>query len=293
VDVHGHTRDHRMGALARRPAPVQVELLGFPSTVGASYMDYIIGDGIVIPENERRFYTEAVAELPDTYWPTDDRMETPVDIPGRAACGLPAQGFVFCDFNQLYKLTPAIFAVWMRILRQTPGSVLWLLENNRLCSENLRREAGLAGVAPERLVFAPSTSQKKHLARLKLADLCIDTLPYNAHTTTTDALWLGVPMVTCRGNAFAGRVAASLLCAMNMSELVTENLEAYEKLILDLAGDPARLVAVRRKLEAQRRAPLFDTDRYRRHLESAFVTMWERWQRGLAPQSFAVAREKP
>ncbi len=293
VDMHGHTRDHRMGALARKPAPLQVELLGFPSTVGAPYMDYVIGDGVVIPEQDRRFYTEAVAQLPDTYWPTDGGLEMPSEIPSRAECGLPEEAFVFCDFNQLYKLTPAIFAVWMRILRLVPGSVLWLLENNSICSANLRREAVAHGVAESRLVFALSTSQEKHMARLKLADLCIDTLPYNAHTTTSDALWMGVPMVTCLGDAFAGRVAASLLYAMNMPELVTDSLEAYEALILSLAADPARLAEVRRKLEAQRgTAALFDTDRYRRNLEAAFAAMWDRFQQGLAPQSFAVNGEK-
>jgi protein O-GlcNAc transferase len=289
IDVNGYTRNHRMGVIARKPAPLQVQYLGFPGTLGAPPIDYIMADRMIIPEELRHYYAENVVYLPDSYYPHDAKRGLPQIAPGRAASGLPEHGLVFCNFNQSYKLTPVMFASWMRILTKLPGSVLWLLESNRQFSENLRREAAAHGVAGERLVFAPPTSQDKHLARLQLADLCIDTLPYNAHTTGTDALWAGVPLVTCRGQSFAGRVAASLLGAISLPELVTDSLEDYEALIVALAGDPARLRALRRKLHDNRvSAPLFDTDRYRRHIEAAYTTMWAMAQRGEPPRSFAV-----
>ena len=290
VDVNGYTQNQRMGVLARKPAPLQVQYLGYPGTLGATTIDYLIADRMLIPEDQRQYYSENVVYLPDCYQPNDSGRALPQDVPGRAACGLPDEGaFVFCNFNQSYKITPAMFAVWMRILKKIEGSVLWLLESNHQCQENLRREAAAQGVAGERLVFAPMTSPQKHLARLVLADLCIDTLPYNAHTTGSDALWAGVPLVTCRGQAFAGRVAASLLNAVGLPELVTDSLDSYETLIVALARDPARLQAIRRKLAEWRpSAPLFDTDRYRRHIERAYTTMWERWQRGEPAGSFTV-----
>ena len=291
IDVNGYTRDHRMGVFARKPAPLQVQYLGFPGTLGAPTIDYILADRMVIPEDQRRYYTENVVYLPDSYYPNDSRRGLPANAPGRAACGLPegGNGFVFCNFNHSYKITPAMFSVWMRILGKVEFSVLWLLESNSECSENLRRTAAAHGVAGERLVFAPKTPQDQHMARLQLADLCIDTLPYNAHTTGSDALWAGVPLVTCRGQSFAGRVAASLLGAVGLPELVTDDMEAYEALIVALARDPARLRLLRRKLVDNRlRAPLFDTDRYRRHVETAYTTMWDRWQQGEPARDIAV-----
>ena len=293
VDVNGYTRNHRMGVLARKPAPLQVQYLGFPGTLGAPAIDYIMADHMVIPDNQRPYYSEHVVYLPDSYYPNDSRRGLPQTAPRRSAYGLPespgGNPFIFCNFNHSYKITPAVFAAWMRILRKVEGSVLWLLESNRQCCENLRREAAAHGVAGERLVFAPQTSQDKHMARLQLADLCIDTLPYNAHTTGSDALWAGVPLVTCRGQAFAGRVAASLLGAVGLPELVTDNLDAYEALIVALAGDPVRLRSLRRKLADNRlSAPLFDTDRHRRHIESAYTTMWDMFARGEPARSFSV-----
>jgi predicted O-linked N-acetylglucosamine transferase (SPINDLY family) len=294
IDVSGYTQNHRMGVLARKPAPLQVQYLGYPGTLGAPTIDYIIADRMLIPEDQRQYYTENVVYLPDSYQPNDSGRARPQNAPGRSACGLPelpggGRPFVFCNFNHSYKITPAMFAVWMRILGKVEGSVLWLLESNSQCSENLRREAAAHGVAGQRLIFAPQTSQDNHMARLQLADLCIDTLPYNAHTTGSDALWAGVPLVTCRGQSFAGRVAASLLAAIGLPELVTDSMDAYEKLIVALAGNPARLQSLRRKLADNRLgAPLFDTDRYRRHIESAYITMWEMSQRGEPPHSFAV-----
>ena len=294
LDVNGYTRNHRIGVFAQRPAPLQVGYLGYPGTLGAPYMDYIIADRILIPEEQRRYYTENVVYLPGSYQANDSRRGEPEAAPRRAVCGLPELGFVFCNFNQSYKLIPEVFALWMRVLQKTEGSVLWLLESNRECSENLRREAEARGVAGERLIFAPLASLQNHMARLRLADLAIDTLPYNAHTTGSDALWAGVPLVTCRGRAFAGRVAASLLHAVGLPELVTDNPQDYEALILALAGDPARLGSIRSKLAGNRlRVPLFDTDRYRRQIETAYTMMWERLLRGELAQSFAVSAEAP
>ena len=297
VDLNGYTRNHRKGVFAGKPAPLQVQYLGFPGTLGTPTIDYIIADRMVIPEDQRSCYTENVVYLPDSYYPNDSSRGLPQSAPGRAACGLPElrgsrNAFVFCNFNHSYKITPAVFAAWMRILGKVEGSVLWLLESNSQCSENLRREAVAHGVAGERLVFAPLTSQDKHMARLRLADLCIDTLPYNAHTTGSDALWAGVPLVTCRGDAFAGRVAASLLAAIGLPELVTSNLDAYEALILKLTRDPALLNSFRLRLQRNRSThPLFDTDRFRRNIEAAYTKMHEIAERGEAPRSFSVEPE--
>jgi predicted O-linked N-acetylglucosamine transferase (SPINDLY family) len=252
-------------------------------------MDYIIADRIVIPDNERQFFTEQVAYLPDSYQVNDFRRAIAQDIPSRADCGLPEEAFVFCSFNQSYKLAPEIFARWMAILKQTPGSVLWLLEDNPLFANNVRRQAEAQGVAESRIVFAPFVGNEKHLARLKLADLFLDTLPYNAHTTASDALWAGVPLVTCRGKAFPGRVAASLLNAVGLSELVTEDLASYQALAERLAADPLLLGSLRDRLAENRlRLPLFDTDRFRRHLEAAYTIMVETHENGQPPGSFAV-----
>jgi protein O-GlcNAc transferase len=289
VNLNGYFGERRMGVFAHRPASIQVNFLGFPATLGAPYMDYIIADRIVIPGNERQFYTEQTVYLPDSYQVNDSRRVIADDAPSRAECGLPANGFVFCSFNQSYKLAPEMFECWMTILKQTPGSVLWLLEGHPVFARNIRREAENSGVAAARIVFAPFAPMEKHLSRLKLADLFLDTLPYNAHTTASDALWAGLPLVTCRGKAFPGRVAASLLAAVDLSELVTEDLDAYQALALRLAAEPAILGALRNRLaENRRRMPLFDTDRFARHLEAAYTIMVEIHESGHSPKSFAV-----
>lgn len=289
VNLNGYFGDHRTGVFAQRPAPVQVSYLGFPATLGAGYIDYILADRFVIPENDKRYYTEKVVWLPDSYQVNDSRRHLASGAASRSAHQLPEAAFVFCNFNVSYKLTPAIFAVWMRILKGVEGSVLWLLQSNAASPDNLRREAARHGVAGDRLVFAPFVPMEQQLDRLQLADLFLDCLPYNAHTTASDALWAGVPLVTCRGTAFPGRVATSLLQAMDLPELVTENLDDYEALAVRLAHDPALLQAIRQKLARNRQtAPLFDTDRFRRHLESAYARMWEMFARGEAPASFAV-----
>ena len=289
VNLNGYVGLHRTGVFAHRPAPVQVNYLGSPATMGAPYMDYFIADRILIEESEEKFYSEKTVILPDSYQVNDSRRALPQSGPGRAACGLPERGLVFCSFNSSYKLTPEIFAVWMNILKAAPGSVLWLLENNPEFAANLRRAAGAAGVAAERLVFAPMIPPDRHLARMTEADLFLDLLPCGGHTTASDALWAGVPLLTCRGHTFAGRVAASLLHAVGLPELVTQNLGDYQALALALAGDPARLKALRQTLAQNRTsAPLFDTARFRRHIEAAYSTMWEIFQRGEAPRAFAV-----
>jgi protein O-GlcNAc transferase len=289
VDLAGYTKDSRTGILAFRPAPIQVNYLGYPGTMGAAYFDYILADRTIIPESQQDFYSEKVAYLPDTYQPNDSKRRIGAQTPTRREAGLPEAGFVFCSFNNNFKITPALFDIWMRLLRQVAGSVLWLLEDNETAMRNLRREAEARGVAPDRLVFAPRMTVEHHLARHRLADLLLDTLPYNAHTTASDALWAGLPVVTCLGSTFAGRVAGSLLNAVGLPELVTATLADYEALALELAQDKDRLAALRAKLARNRSVfPLFDTARFRRHIESAFVTMWERAQRGEQPAAFAV-----
>ena len=293
VDLKGHTTGSRPGILAHRPAPIQAAWLGYPGTMGAGFIDYIVADRFVLPEEDRRFYTEKVAYLPGCYQVNDDRRAIGPATLQRAAAGLPRDGFVFCCFNNNYKILPPVFGAWMRLLRDVPGSVLWLLEDNAVAKRNLVESARARGVDPARLVFAPRLPPAEHLARHRLADLFLDTLPYNAHTTASDALWAGLPVLTCAGTTFAGRVAGSLLAAVGLDELVTRTAQEYEALALALARDPARLATVREKLAGSlATAPLFDTDRFRRGLEAAYVTMWQSWQRGEAPDGFEVQPDK-
>lgn len=291
VTLNGYFGAERLGIFAHRPAPVQVSYMGFPATLGLPYIDYILADRIVIPDGERDFYDEKVVWLPETYWVNDSARTIADETPSRAACGLPGDAFVFCNFNSSYKLTPATFASWMRILSQTPGSVLWLLAgNNPAYAGNLRRAASAAGVDPLRLIFADPVSSAQHLARLKLADLSLDNLPYNAHTTAADVLWAGVPIITCRGTTWPGRVAASLLTAIGLDDLIRENLPAYEALAVTLAQDPAQLKATKDRLEKNRlTTPLFDTVRFARHMEAAYAQMMARHASGEAPAHFAVS----
>jgi predicted O-linked N-acetylglucosamine transferase (SPINDLY family) len=289
VNLNGYFGDQRMGICAHRPAPIQVNYLGFPATLGADYIDYIIADRVVIPEQERDFYTEKVVTLPHTYQVNDNRRAAPEAGATRAEHGLPDDAFVFCNFNQSYKLTPAMFSIWVRLLKQVEGSALWLLESNTWQSRNLRAEIARQGIAPDRIVFAPMVAPEKHLARLGLADLFLDSLPYNAHTTASDALWAGLPLLTCLGGTFPGRVAASVLEAAGIPELITRSLAEYEALALALTRDRDRLLSLRRRLEQSRgTSPLFDTDAYRINLESAYRTMWELHEKDEGPMDFAV-----
>ncbi len=290
VDLKGFTNDARPEIFLDRIAPLQVSFLGYPGTWGAPCMDYLIADPWIIPPEHEGFYSERIVRLPDSYQPNDRNREIADRAFTRAEFGLPAEGFVFCSFNNSYKILPPVFDIWMRLLKQVPGSVLWLLGTNAAATRNLRREASARGVAPERLIFAPVAPPPEHLARQRLADLFLDTLPCTAHTTASDALWAGLPLLTCLGDTFAGRVAASLLAAAGVPELITRSLADYEALALKLASSPEALKDIRDKLARNRMTcALFDTQRLCRNLESAYLTMWERQQRGLPPITFDVA----
>jgi protein O-GlcNAc transferase len=292
VDLSGFTYGGRLGILAQRPAPVQVNYLGYAGTLGAPYIDYLIADANVIPRGEEHGYQERIVRLPHCYLPTDSKREIAEQVPSRIQEGLP-QGFVFASFANSYKITPAIFDVWMRLLRAVPGSVLWLRSETDEIRENLRREAASRGVSAERLLFAAHVaSAAQHLARHGLIDLMLDTIPYGAHSTACDALWVGTPLLTCAGNSFPGRVGMSALRAAGLPELQTHSLEEYEALALALARSPERLAAARERLGRQRAsAPLFDTARYTRGLERAYQSMYERAVRGLPPQGFDLDEE--
>src|SRR5262245_13654292 len=294
VDLMGHTAYARPGILACRPAPIQVEYLGYPGPMNTDFIDYVIADRIVLPSQEQPFYAERIVHLPDSYQVNDSKRPIADHGQSRRELGLPENAFVFCCFNQIWKITRPTFEAWMRIMAAVEGSVLWLLQANDWAAANLRREAQAQGVDPGRLIFAAPCEQTLHLARHRQADLILDTLPYNAHTTASDALWVGVPLVTCTGATFAGRVAASLLHAVGLPELVTDNLDDYETLARKLATDPGLLQSVRNKLERNRLThPLFDTARFARHIETAYDTMFERWQRGEPPRGFSVEPVNP
>lgn len=288
VDLVGYTGGNRASILTYRPAPIQANFQGFG--LGATLMDYVFSDAETTPDRLlEATYGEKVVRLPDTWVATDTAQPIADTPPRRADEGLPEQGFVFCSFSSPYKINPAIFDAWMRLLAAVPGSVLWLRYEQEDACANLRTSAEQRGVAADRLVFARRIGLADHLARLRLADLFIDTYPYGAHTTASHALWAGLPLLTLRGEPFVSRVSASILHAAGLPELVTESLEAYEARALDLARDPGQLEALRQKLARQRpTAPLFDSERYRRHVEQAYLQMMERLRRGEPPASFDV-----
>lgn len=289
VDLNGFTTHCRPGIFAHRCAPLQINYLGYPGTVGADLADYILGDGEVIPPGAEDGYGEQVIRLPHAYQINDDRRAVAERTPTRAEAGLPQDAFVFCCFNANYKINPPVFDVWMRLLNRVEGSVLWLFESNPVAARNLRTEAETRGVAADRIVFAPRVAPANHLARHRLADLFLDTGPYNAHTTASDALWAGLPLVTCRGETFASRVAASLLRATGLPDLITDSLEAYESLAHALTQDRDRLGQLRARLAARRvTAPLFDTALTCRHIEAAYLAAHERQCAGLPPAGFDV-----
>jgi predicted O-linked N-acetylglucosamine transferase (SPINDLY family) len=286
VDLMAFTENNRFGVLARRPAPIQVNYLGYPGTMGADCIDYILADSTIVPEGQHQFYAERVVWLPGSYQVNDPRRAVANTVPSRRECGLPDRGFVFCAFNASYKITPMMFDIWMRLLKQVEGSVLWLRQTNLVTSRNLSREAERRGVVAERLIFAPyAPDYAAHLARYRQADLFIDTLPYNAHTTASDALWAGVPVLTCLGETFAGRVAASVLKSIGLDDLVAHSLEEYESLALRLASEPSYLGALKERLANNRNTfPLFDAGRATRQIEAAYTLMWQRYRRGEAPK---------
>ena len=283
VDLAGFTKGARPMIFALRAAPLQVGYLGFLGTMGAPYMDYLLADEITIPADERVHFTEQVLYLP-SYQVNDSRRQVDAGMVTRDELGLPGQAFVFCCFNASYKISPLMFASWMRILRRVPGSVLFLLKENDAVMANLKKEAAAHGVEAQRLVFGPRLPVALYLARYKCCDLFLDTLPYNAGTTASDALWAGLPVMSCRGDTFAGRVGASLLTAAGLPELIVKDVTQYEEMAVDLALHPTRLARIKLKLAQQRLTiPLFDTPRFTRHLEAAYAGIYERYQAELPP----------
>jgi predicted O-linked N-acetylglucosamine transferase (SPINDLY family) len=292
VDLKGFTQDNRAGIFALRAAPVQVNYLGYPGTMGASYMDYIIADQTLVPEQSRPHYVEKIVYLPGSYQVNDRKRAIADREFTRTELGLPESAFVFCCFNNNFKILPETFDVWMRILHRVSGSVLWLFEDNPTAAGNLRHEAASRGVDAERLIFAERMALPDHLARHRAANLFLDTWPCNAHTTASDALWAGLPVLTCPGESFASRVAASLLTAVGLPELIAATPRDYEDMAVTLTGDPVRLAVLEQRL-AERRptAPLFDTELYARRLESAYEMMCARQRAGLPPEHLFVPDE--
>jgi protein O-GlcNAc transferase len=289
VDLSGYTAGSRSGVMARRGAPIQVSYVGFPATMGAPFIDYIFVDRIIAPPDAEHFFAEKLVRLPDSYLANDRKRRIGERAPTREEAGLPRDGFVFCCFNNVSKITPDFFDVWMRLLSAVESSVLWLLPSNPAAESNLRAAAAARGVDPARLIFASRMSPEDHLARHRLVDLFLDTLPYNAHTTASDALWTGLPLITLPGRAFSARVAASLLHAIGVPELVAADAREYETLALRLAREPALLASYRQRLAANRlTTPLFDSARIARHIEAAYRHMIERYERGETPASFDV-----
>jgi predicted O-linked N-acetylglucosamine transferase (SPINDLY family) len=290
VNLNGYFGEDRNGVFARRAAPIQVNYLGFPGTLGTAYIDYIIADRHVIPSDHQEFYTEKVVYLPNCYQANDRMRKIGTHVFTRAECGLPPSEFVFCCFNNNYKILPAVFDGWMRILAEVGDSVLWLLKDNVTAVSNLHKAAAARGVSPERVVFAERMPLSDHLARHRLADLFLDTTPCNAHTTASDALWAGLPVLTQIGETFPGRVAASLLHAVGLAELIASTPRDYEDRAITLASDSDKLAAIKAKLAGSRlTAPLFDTGRFARHIEAAYTAMHERHRAGLPPHPISVA----
>lgn len=294
VDLGGHTKGSRTEVFSRRVAPIQVNYLGFPGTMGAGFIDYIVADESTIPESSAHAYAEKVVHLPECFQPSDTRRTISNADLTREMLGLPATGFVFCCFNNTYKINAETFACWMRILGAVADSCLWLLAGNAQARANLQREAAAAGIAPERLVFADRVAASEYLARFRLADLFLDTLPFNAGTTANDALLAGLPVLTRPANAFAARMAASLLRAIGLPELIAASSEEYEAKAIALALRPDELGQLRARLMRNRAtAPLFDMPSYTRHLEAAYLEMLRRWQAGLAPDHIRISGAEP
>jgi predicted O-linked N-acetylglucosamine transferase (SPINDLY family) len=285
VDLKGLTQDSRPGIFALRTAPLQVNYLGYPGTVGAEYIDYLIADRTLIPTESMRHYREKIIFLPDSYQVNDAKRAISDRTFTREELGLPPAAFVYCCFNNPYKITPAIFASWMRILSRIEGSVLWLIEDNSIAVKNLRKEAQARRVDPDRLIFASRIPLPQHLSRHRAADLFLDTLPCNAHTTASDALWAGLPVLTMVGESFASRVSASLLRSLGLSELVTDSRHQYEELAMLLATDALRLADIKQSLAKHRlAAPLFNTQLFTGRLEAAYSTIYARHEAGLPPE---------
>jgi|HubBroStandDraft_1064217.scaffolds.fasta_scaffold01846_3 protein O-GlcNAc transferase len=289
IDLAGHSRGNRLGIFAARPAPVQVAYLGYAGSGGTDFIDYFLADRFVLPEDQQPWYSERIVHLPECYFVNHALRPAGAAVPSRAECGLPETGFVFCCFHNTYKVKPDVFAVWVRLLAAVPGSVLWLLSDHEATERNLRAAYGGAGLDPARLVFAPRVPLADHLARHAHADLFLDTVPCNAHTTASDALWTGLPIVTCAGRTLIGRTAGSMLATLGLPELIAHDLAGYEVLARDLACDPVRLAGLRAEITRRcRTSPLFDAERYARHFEAAYRIMASRARAGEPPVGFAV-----
>lgn len=289
IDLNGFTQGSRTDIFAMRAAPIQVSYLGYPGTMPADYIDYLVADSTVIVASREQYYTEKIVYLPNSFFPNDRKRQMSDKAFMRSEHGLPPEAVVFCCFNNNYKITPDVFDSWMRILTHVEESILWLRKDNQTAVRSLRNEARVRGVDPDRLIFAPRVAYSDHLSRHRMADLFLDTLPYNAHTTASDALWTGLPVLTRIGETFAGRVAASLLNAIHVPELITSTLEEYEALAIELGTDPAKLASIKHKLADKRlTTPLFDTELLARHIEAGYTKMYERYRAGLAPEHMYV-----
>ena len=285
VNLNGFFGKPRQGIFAKKPAPIQVNYLGFPGTIGSTYMDYLIADNVVIPKESRQYYTEKIVHLPHCYQANDSSREIDGRKFSKKELGLPEEGFVFCCFNNSYKILPQMFDIWMRLLHSIPGSVLWLIEDNQDATRHLQQEAQARGISAARIIFAKRVPLSEHLGRHQCADLFLDTLPYNAHTTASDALWAGLPVLTCTGTSFAGRVASSMLTVLDLPELITTSVAQYESLAYELASQPEKLHQIKTKLAKNRlHSPLFNADLIARELESAYLAMYKRFQEGLPPE---------
>jgi len=289
VDLGGHTAGARTGIAARRPAPIQVNYQGWPGTTGSSFMDYMIADTIVTPPGSDSFFTEKLVRLPHSYMPADPTRNPFGAQVMRAQAGLPENSFVFCAFNGVWKIASPIFRIWMELLQEVPGSVLWLRQNNEVAARNMQQEAAALGIAPERLIFAGPADEAEHIARHRVADLFLDTLPFAGHSSAIESLWAGLPLVSCAGASFASRVSASALYSVGMPELATASLPDYKALALKLARDPALLASYRERLDKGRMTfPLFDPERLCHSLEAAYERMAERSRAGLPPEAITL-----
>jgi len=292
VDLGGFTKNSRTQIFAMQAAPIQVNYLGYSGTMASDYMDYIIADHTIIPEDKKHHYSESIVYLPYSYMVTDSKIKKPKMQFTREDAGLPLKGFIFCCFNQHYKIAPATFMVWMRILKQVKGSILWLSEANSVIISNLKKEAIKNGVEGDRLIFAPRLAFKEdHLSRMQLADLFLDTLPYNAHTTCSDALQMGVPVLTCIGNSFTSRVAASLLNAVNLPELITKTQDQYESLAIQLSTNSQKFTSIKDKLVNNlSTAPLFNSPMFTQYMELAYIEMYEKYCNGIKPEGINIEK---
>ena len=278
VDLMGFTQNSRFNIFIQRCAPIQVNYLGYPGTSGANCIDYLIADKILIPKENQKYFSEKIVYMPDSYQVNDSKRKISDKVFTKKELNLPEDGFVFCCFNQSYKITPYVYDIWMKIIKRVDGSVLWLIKDSDIGSHNLKKEAQKRGVEPDRIIFAEKMSNSEHLARHRLADLFIDTFPYTAHTTCSDALWSGLPVITKMGESFVSRVSASLLTAIGLPELITKTEKDYEELTFKIARDKSLLNEIKKKLNKNRAIkPLFNTKLFTKNIESAFQIMHERY----------------